>query len=163
EAGCRARQDDTRVVRGHQVRQLSDRVHRVVRLRPLLNGRHTDRAECARLCAMAKGTFYSIDRERRYRSRAKGELTVTGHVQAQGIAGSQIEPHHELGFLRRYIFSVDHKTIAKQYLSLSLFMAIAGGFTAYLIRWQLAWPETSVAGWGYVEPQAYNAIVTMHG
>ncbi len=88
---------------------------------------------------------------------------MAAQAQAHGIAGSHTEPHHKLGFLRRYIFSVDHKTIAKQYLSLSLLMAIVGGFTAYLIRWQLAWPETSVAGWGYVEPDGYNAIVTMHG
>ena len=51
------------------------------------------------------------------------------------------------------MFSVDHKVIAKQYLGLSLFMALIGGASAYLIRWQLAWPETYVPGWGYVEPQ----------
>ena len=67
------------------------------------------------------------------------------------------------GFWRSYVFSVDHKTIGKQYMSLSLFWALVGGATAYLIRWQLAWPETSVAGWGYVEPQVYNALITMHG
>lgn len=68
-----------------------------------------------------------------------------------------------LGFWRRYVFSTDHKTIAKQYLTLGLLMAMVGGLTTYLIRWQLAWPETSAAGWGYVEPDAYNALVTMHG
>jgi cytochrome c oxidase subunit 1 len=75
--------------------------------------------------------------------------------------GAHHEPH--LGFLRSYVFSVDHKVIAKQYLGLSLFMALLGGAAAYLIRWQLAWPETYVPGWGYVEPQQYNAIITMHG
>ena len=69
----------------------------------------------------------------------------------------------EPGFWRSYVFSVDHKTIGKQYMSLSLFWALFGGATAYLIRWQLAWPETSVAGWGFVEPQVYNALITMHG
>ncbi len=67
------------------------------------------------------------------------------------------------GFWRSYVFSVDHKTIGKQYMSLSLFWALFGGATAYLIRWQLAWPETSVAGWGFIEPQVYNAMITMHG
>jgi len=69
----------------------------------------------------------------------------------------------EPAFWRRYIFSTDHKMIAKQYLWLGLVMALVGGFTAYLMRWQLAWPETAVAGWGYVEPDFYNALVTMHG
>ncbi len=74
-------------------------------------------------------------------------------------------PQHaeELSFLRSYVFSTDHKVIGKQYLSLGLFMALVGGFTAYLIRWQLAWPETAVPGWDYVEPDFYNVLVTMHG
>ena len=69
----------------------------------------------------------------------------------------------ELGFIRRYIFSTDHKVIGKQYMALSAVMAIIGGFSAYIIRWQLAWPETSVPGWGPIGPDQYNAIVTMHG
>jgi cytochrome c oxidase subunit 1 len=73
-------------------------------------------------------------------------------------------PHGEaVGFWRTYIFSTDHKTIAKQYLWLGLGMAAVGGFLAYLMRWQLAWPETAVPGWGFIEPEFYNALVTMHG
>lgn len=78
-----------------------------------------------------------------------------------------------LSFWRRYIFSMDHKVIGKQYLFLSLFMALVGGLLAYMMRWQLAWPETPVfgAGWipeptafeGIIPPEFYNALVTMHG
>jgi cytochrome c oxidase subunit 1 len=82
--------------------------------------------------------------------------------------------HEEkLSFWRKYIFSVDHKVIGKQYLFLGMFMALVGGLLAYLLRWQLAWPETAVPGmsWvpeptmfqGIVPPEFYNAIVTMHG
>ena len=42
-------------------------------------------------------------------------------------------------------------------------MALIGGFTSYLIRWQLAWPETDIPGWGPIGPDNYNAIITMHG
>lgn len=86
-------------------------------------------------------------------------------MTVQGALRSVHEPAHGPGpgFWRRYVFSTDHKTIAKQYLTLGLVMAVVGGLSAYLIRWQLAWPETSVAGWGYVEPGAYNALVTIHG
>src|SRR5215469_14376285 len=70
---------------------------------------------------------------------------------------------HELGFLRRYIFSIDHKVIAKQYMTLSALMALLGGGSSYLIRWQLAWPETSIPGWGPIGPDQYNALITMHG
>lgn len=84
------------------------------------------------------------------------------------------ETHHEKkGFWRTYVFSTDHKVIAKQYLALSLFWAVLGGFAAYLIRWQLAYPETAVpgVGWipepfmyeGIVPPEFYNVLLTMHG
>ncbi|MCI0526297.1 MAG: cbb3-type cytochrome c oxidase subunit I, partial [Nitrospira sp.] len=84
------------------------------------------------------------------------------------------EVHHEKkSFWRRYVFSTDHKVIAKQYLALSLFWAVMGGFAAYLIRWQLAYPETAVpgAGWipepymyeGVVPPEFYNVLITIHG
>jgi cytochrome c oxidase subunit 1 len=85
--------------------------------------------------------------------------------------------HHahtqELPFWRKYVFSVDHKVIGKQYMALALFMALFGGLTALLIRWQLAWPEAQIPGLGWVpaptlyegavEPDGYNALLTMHG
>ena len=90
-------------------------------------------------------------------------------------AGEQAHGLHAepTGFWSRYVFSVDHKVIGKQYMGLSLVMALIGGLTAYLIRWQLAWPETPVAGFGMVPepmmyegvvpPEFYNALITMHG
>ncbi len=70
--------------------------------------------------------------------------------------------HHE-SFVRRYLFSIDHKVIAKQYMLLAAVMAIIGGGSSYLIRWQLAWPETSIPGWGPIGPDNYNALITLHG
>ncbi len=73
-------------------------------------------------------------------------------------------PHDDSrGFWSRCVFSTDHKVIAKQYLSLALFWALLGGATAYLIRWQLAHPDTEAPGWGYIAPDVYNALITMHG
>lgn len=66
-------------------------------------------------------------------------------------------------FWERRVFSTDHKVIAKQYLSLALFWALMGGATAYLIRWQIAHPDTEAPGWGFISPDVYNALVTMHG
>ena len=71
--------------------------------------------------------------------------------------------HQDLSFVRRYLISTDHKVIAKQYLTLSLFWAVIGAATAYLIRWQIGHPDTEALGWGFIEPQVYNALVTMHG
>jgi cytochrome c oxidase subunit 1 len=66
-------------------------------------------------------------------------------------------------FLRKYVFSVDHKYIAKQYLFTAMFMAIVGGLLAYVMRMQLASPGQEVPGYGMVSPAAYNVLITMHG
>src|SRR4029077_16123777 len=80
--------------------------------------------------------------------------------------------HEELGFLRTYVFSNDHKMIGRQFLFLGLLMLLIGGTLAMMIRWELAWPETAVPGlnWipepymygGIIPPQTYNALFTMH-
>ena len=70
---------------------------------------------------------------------------------------------HEEGFLRRYVFSTDHKVIAKQYLMTGIFMGIVGGLLSYVIRMQMAQPGQPIPGYGLIGPQQYNAVVTMHG
>jgi len=78
--------------------------------------------------------------------------------------------HHDLGFLRTYVFSTDHKMIARQFLFMGLFMMVIGGLLALVVRWQLAWPETPVPGLahiltetqGVLEPGQYNMAFTMH-
>lgn len=78
------------------------------------------------------------------------------------------DTHHELGFVRKYIFSVDHKVIAKQYLFLGIaFLLLAGAF-ALLIRWQLAYPFQKLpvlfADSDHImPPESYNMLFTMHG
>ena len=48
--------------------------------------------------------------------------------------------HHEMSFIRKYIFSTDHKVIGIQFLFTGLFMFLIGGLLVLLIRWQLAYP-----------------------
>ncbi|HVN90414.1 MAG TPA: cbb3-type cytochrome c oxidase subunit I [Candidatus Binataceae bacterium] len=71
--------------------------------------------------------------------------------------------HHPQSLISKYVFSTDHKMIAKQYLAVGLLMALVGGAMAYLIRVQLAWPGKPVTGWGFIAPGSYMAMVTMHG
>src|SRR5208282_4510343 len=73
------------------------------------------------------------------------------------------EAHEQMGFWQQYIFSVDHKIIARQYLFLGLFMGYVGVFLSYVFRWQLAWPGTAAPLWGKVTPSQYYELVTMHG
>ncbi len=46
-------------------------------------------------------------------------------------------------FLTRYIFSTDHKVIAKQFLITGIAWAIIGGFFSVLMRLQLGYPNSS--------------------
>jgi cytochrome c oxidase subunit 1 len=48
--------------------------------------------------------------------------------------------HHKDTFITKYIFSIDHKMIAKQYLLTVIFMGIIGVGMSLLFRLQLAWP-----------------------
>src|SRR3954468_24559038 len=54
------------------------------------------------------------------------------------------EAHPEVGFLKKYVFSTDHKIIGIQFLFLGLMFMVVGGLLAMLIRWQLAWPDEVV-------------------
>jgi len=86
-----------------------------------------------------------------------------------------MEPHlhaEPRSFLRRYIFSTDHKVVAKQFLWTGLFFLLVGGALAYMIRWQWAYPSRPVPGLGpiflsgsggAISPPAYTSVFTMHG
>lgn len=71
--------------------------------------------------------------------------------------------HHEEGFIKKYLWSTDHKIIGFQYLFTGMLMGLMGGFFAYAFRMQLAFPGADVLGYGIVTPNAYNALVTNHG
>jgi cytochrome c oxidase subunit 1 len=71
--------------------------------------------------------------------------------------------HHDVGFVKKYIFSTDHKVIGMQYLLTGLLMACVGGFLAYVFRMQLAFPGSNIPLYGVLTPANYNAFVTVHG
>jgi len=71
--------------------------------------------------------------------------------------------HHGPSGILKYIWSTDHKIIGMQYLFTGMFMAVIGGFMAYVFRMQLAFPGINVPGFGQVSPGEYNALITNHG
>ena len=81
--------------------------------------------------------------------------------------------HHKETFLTKYVFSQDHKMIAKQFLITGMFMALLGMAMSALFRVQRANPgkaypilETLLGKWapgGVLDPNFYLALVTMHG
>ncbi|MBI3025946.1 MAG: cytochrome c oxidase subunit I, partial [Candidatus Tectomicrobia bacterium] len=79
---------------------------------------------------------------------------------AHGGGGTPAHHGEPQGFIRKYVFSTDHKMIARQYLLIALFWAAVGGYLAYLIRWQLAHPEADIPLFGRpIGPDEYNAFV----
>ena len=84
------------------------------------------------------------------------------------------EHHHKDTFVTKYIFSIDHKMIAKQYLITGIIMGVIGVAISLLFRLQLAWPEESFqvfkiflgesyAPNGVLLNDRYLALVTIHG
>ncbi len=80
---------------------------------------------------------------------------------------------HKETFVTKYIFSQDHKMIAKQYLITGMFMGVIGVFMSMLFRLQLAYPDTSFTiieaflgkggEGGIMTPDMYMGLVTIHG
>jgi len=80
---------------------------------------------------------------------------------------------HRTPFIRKYIFSEDHKVIGIQFLFMSLLFMIVGGLLALMVRWQLGYPDRpmplgtlfpeSLMPEGHIGPELYNMLFTMHG
>jgi cytochrome c oxidase subunit 1 len=94
------------------------------------------------------------------------------HAPGEGHAAA----HHHAppsGFIRKYIFSLDHKVIGIQYLLLALFSVFVGLIMSVLMRLNLTWPDhkwpllgtifKAGAPGGQMSPEFYLSLVTMHG
>ena len=91
-----------------------------------------------------------------------------------------VDPHEAVhrhpaptSFIRKYIFSVDHKVIGIQYIMLALAAVVVGMTMSVLMRMNLSWPGTNWpilgtlfpggAPGGMMTPEFYLSLVTMHG
>nr|WKN36925.1 cbb3-type cytochrome c oxidase subunit I [Tunicatimonas sp. TK19036] len=97
----------------------------------------------------------------------------TEHTVVHEHAHDEEHEHHG-NFITTYIFSTDHKMIAKQYLLSGILWAFIGGLLSIMFRLQLGFPEMDMSflrpilgGWisesGSLDPEFYLALVTMHG
>jgi cytochrome c oxidase subunit 1 len=81
--------------------------------------------------------------------------------------------HHHETFLTKYVFSQDHKMIAKQFLITGIVMGVIAMILSILFRIQLAYPDQSFplfevllgkfAPEGRLDPNFYLSLVTIHG
>jgi cytochrome c oxidase subunit 1 len=97
---------------------------------------------------------------------------VTTH-DVHHVNGNGHDHHHKETFITKYVFSQDHKTIAKQFLITGMIWAIIGGLFSVLFRLQLGYPDQTFpiletffgryARGGQIQPEFYYALITMHG
>ena len=83
--------------------------------------------------------------------------------------------HHAppTGFIRKHIFSLDHKVIGEQYYGLALLAVLIGMVLSWFMRIHLAWPNFAIPGLellskngapgGIMTPEYYLQLMTMHG
>ncbi|MFZ0820850.1 MAG: cbb3-type cytochrome c oxidase subunit I [Candidatus Acidiferrales bacterium] len=67
------------------------------------------------------------------------------------------------GWIRKYIFSIDHKVIGIQYFLLALFSVFLGMALSVLMRIHLVWPTIHLPFFGQLSSDQYVALLTMHG
>src|ERR1051325_2412232 len=67
------------------------------------------------------------------------------------------------GFIRRYVFSLDHKVIGIQYYFLALASVFIGMLLSLLMRIHLIWPGAHSPISGEIKPETYLTLLTMHG
>jgi cytochrome c oxidase subunit 1 len=84
--------------------------------------------------------------------------------------------HHHApptSFIRKHVFSLDHKVIGKQYYALALVAALCGMVLSWLMRIHLGWTNAAIPGLqllskngapgGVMTPEYYLQLMTMHG
>jgi cytochrome c oxidase subunit 1 len=85
--------------------------------------------------------------------------------------GTTAHAHPELSFVRKYIFSEDHKIIGIQFLFSTLIFLAIGGALALMVRMQLGWPHGELpvfrdifqtTNGGRMSPEFYNMLFSMH-
>jgi cytochrome c oxidase subunit I len=101
------------------------------------------------------------------------DLHAQAHHDDHGH-GHEEHHHEEEHWVSKYLFSMDHKTISRQFLITAVMMAFIAMMMSVLFRLQLAWPGEKFAiinyilgdKWGkdgILEPGMYMALVTIHG
>ena len=101
---------------------------------------------------------------------------AASHAHHGGHGEADAHAHPPISFIKKYLFSTDHKVIGLQFMFLGLLFMAIGGALALLVRWQLAWPEESTPGYsgvpvlgtllgwknGKMPDDFYNQAFTMH-
>src|SRR6185437_12455226 len=105
-----------------------------------------------------------------------------GHQTSHTTAHEAHDDHVDQGFIRKYVFSTDHKVIGIQYGFTALCFLLFGFFLMLCMRWNIAHPGepipvvgkllekafanpggTNLAAKGIMSFDLYNSFGAMHG
>ncbi len=90
------------------------------------------------------------------------------------MSGHAAVAHHAppTSFIRKHVFSLDHKVIGKQYYALALVAVLVGMVLSWLMRIHLGWTNYAIPGLHYLSangapgnvmtPEYYLQLMTMH-
>src|SRR6267143_859393 len=83
-----------------------------------------------------------------------------------------VQHHAPTSFIRKHVFSLDHKVIGKQYYALALAAALIGMVLSWIMRIHLGWNNAAIPGLqflsangapaGKITPEYYLSLMTMH-
>src|SRR6476660_1154616 len=91
------------------------------------------------------------------------ESPHTPHTQHGSTAAISHAHAAPTGFIRKYIFSLDHKVIGLQYYFLALTAVFVGMLLSLLMRIHMVWPGVVFPLIGEIKPETYLSLLTMHG
>src|ERR1700676_3795485 len=89
------------------------------------------------------------------------------------MSAHAVQHHAPTTFIRKHVFSLDHKVIGKQYYALALLAALIGMVLSWFMRIHLGWTSAAIPGLqllskngapgGVMTPEYYLQLMTMHG
>ncbi len=89
------------------------------------------------------------------------------------VAGHAVHHAPPQGFIRKHVFSLDHKVIGKQYYALALVAVFVGMVLSWIMRLHLGWTNLAIPGLHLLSktgapgdimtPEYYLQLMTMHG
>jgi cytochrome c oxidase subunit 1 len=88
------------------------------------------------------------------------------------MAAHDAAHHAPTSFIRKHVFSLDHKVIGKQYYALAMVAVLVGMFLSWLMRIHLGWTSFAIPGLhlltkngapgDVMTPEFYLQVMTMH-
>jgi cytochrome c oxidase subunit I len=121
-----------------------------------------------------EGSGNAVALSARTQIRVEGDISSEVSIAMHDMSAQGAQHHAPpTSFLRKHVFSLDHKVIGKQYYALALLAALCGMALSWAMRIHLGWTNAAIPGLqllskngapgGVMTPEYYLQLMTMHG